>query len=104
MREVKDNVFKSEVIDSDVPVVVDFWAKWCGPCRMVAPVMEELDKQYKGKIKFVKINIDENPVASRQYGIISIPTMLVFKDGKAINKMVGFKPKAQFEQILNTYI
>ncbi|MGH4117607.1 thioredoxin [Clostridium sp.] len=104
MKEINDSLFSLEVIENDVPVVVDFWAPWCGPCRMVGPVMEELDKQYSGKIKFVKINVDENPMVSNKFGIASIPTIMVFKGEKAVENIVGFRPKADFEQILNKYM
>ena len=106
MKEINDAVFNNEVLqsDSDVPVMVDFWAPWCGPCRMVSPVMEELDKQYNGKIKFVKVNVDNNPITSMQYGISSIPTLMLVKNGKIEQKFVGFRPKADFERILSTYV
>lgn len=104
MKEINDSIFNNEVIESDIPVVVDFWAPWCGPCRMVAPVMEELDKQYSTKIKFVKVNVDENPVISNQFRIASIPTIMVFKSGKVVENIVGFRPKSDFEQIVNNYI
>lgn len=104
MKEVTDALFQKEVLESEVPVMVDFWAPWCGPCRMVSPVMEELDQLYNGKIKFVKLNVDDNPTTSMQYGIVSIPTLLLFKDGKAAQKLVGFRPKGEFESLLNQYI
>lgn len=104
MKEINDAIFKKEVFESDVPVMVDFWAPWCGPCRMVSPVMEELDKHYNGKIKFVKVNVDENPHTSMEFGIASIPTLMLVKNGKTAQKMVGFRPKADFEKILNKYI
>lgn len=104
MKEITDATFKEEVFESDIPVVVDFWATWCGPCKMVAPVMDELDKQYEGKIKFTKLNVDDNPSTSMQFGIASIPTIMVVKDGKVVQKVVGFRPKADFESVLKNYI
>ncbi|NMM63361.1 thioredoxin [Clostridium sp. P21] len=104
MKEISDSIFNKEVITNDIPVVVDFWAPWCGPCKMIGPVMEELDKQYLGKIKFVKVNVDENPVISQEFRISSIPTIMIFKKGEAVENIVGFRPKSDFEQILNRYV
>lgn len=104
MKEITDNMFKTEVLESNIPVVVDFWATWCGPCKMVAPVMEELDTQYNGKAKFVKVDVDQNPAVSGEYGILSIPTIMLFKDGKVAETIVGFRPKADFENIISKHI
>ena len=104
MKEINDNIFDNEVIGSDVPVVVDFWAPWCNPCKMIAPVMDELDKQYAGKIKFVKVNVDENTLNAQKLRISSIPNILVFKGGKVVDNVVGFRPKTDFEKMLNKYI
>lgn len=104
MKDIKDTLFKGEVLDSSITVVVDFWAPWCGPCKMVAPIMEELDKQYQEKVKFVKINVDENPNALREYGISSIPTVMVFKDGNPVESIVGFRPKNDFEVVIDKYL
>jgi thioredoxin 1 len=104
MKEIKDNMFKNEVLESNIPVVVDFWAPWCGPCKMVAPVMEELDTQYNGKVKFVKVDVDENPVTASQYKILSIPTVMVLKEGKVVESIVGFRPKSDFESSINKHI
>lgn len=104
MKEINDSLFQEQVMESDIPVVVDFWAPWCGPCKMIAPVMEELDEHYGGKIKFCKVNVDENPITAEKYRVVSIPTIIVFKGGSAVETMVGFKPKAAFEEILNKYL
>lgn len=93
VKEVKDNSFEDEVLKSDTITVVDFWAPWCGPCKMLGPVIDEISQELKGKAKFVKINVDENPVVSSQYRVASIPTLLVFKDGKIVENLVGFRPK-----------
>ncbi|MCR2044119.1 thioredoxin [Anaerosalibacter massiliensis] len=104
MKEINDSLFEKEVIESDMPVVVDFWAPWCGPCKAVGPVMEELSKQYSGKIKFVKVNVDENLETSQEFRILSIPTIMIFKDGKSVETSVGFKSKSDIEKILVNYI
>jgi thioredoxin 1 len=96
--------FKQVVEDSKIPVLVDFWAEWCGPCRMVAPVIDELSKEYEGKVAFAKVNVDENAPLSSRYGIMSIPTLIVFKNGKPAQQVVGFRPKAEFKSILDGHI
>lgn len=102
--EVSDSTFKKEVLDSDLPVLVDFWAPWCGPCRMVGPVVEEIASQYAGQVKVVKLNTDENPNIASQYGIRSIPTLMVFKDGQRVDMVVGAVPKATLANTLEKYI
>jgi thioredoxin 1 len=94
---VLDSTFQSEVIDSQTPVLVDFWATWCAPCRAIAPALEELATQYKGQIKIAKLDVDENNVTAEQFGIRSIPTLLLFKGGKVVDTLVGGGPKSKFE-------
>ena len=97
-KAVTDTSFDVDVLQSTRPVVVDFWAVWCGPCRMIAPLVEELSVQYAGKVDFVKLNVDENPQISMKYGIRSIPTLLVFKDGKPVDQVVGAVPKRELQK------
>ena len=102
--QVTDSTFKQEVLESDVPVLVDFWAPWCGPCRMVAPVVEEIAEQYKGVLKVVKVNTDENPRVASDYGIRSIPTLMIFKEGQKVDMVVGAVPKSTLANTLEKYI
>ena len=102
--EVKDIDFKDEVLESELPVLVDFWAPWCGPCRMVAPVVEEIADQYEGQVKVVKLNTDENPNTASQYGIRSIPTLMIFKGGQRVDMVVGAVPKTTLAQTLEKYL
>ena len=95
----KDN-FESEVLKSDMPVLVDFWAAWCGPCKMLAPTIAELAKEYEGKVKVCKYNIDDDASIAIKYGVASIPTVLLFKDGDVANKTIGFVPKTEIEAML----
>ena len=99
--EVSDASFESEVLKSEIPVLVDFWAPWCGPCRMVAPIVEELADEYNGKVKFVKLNTDDNVATASKYGIRSIPTLLVFKGGQAVEQVIGFRPKSELKRTLD---
>ncbi len=103
-RDVSDSDFEQEVLKSTKPVLVDFWAPWCGPCRMVSPIVEELATEYDGKVEFVKVNTDDNPNTSVKYGIRSIPTLLVFKDGEAVGQIVGFRPKSDLKERLDAVI
>ena len=103
-KTTTDAAFKSDVLESDKPVLVDFWAEWCGPCKMVAPVLEEIAAENSEKLTVVKLNIDENPGAARDYQIMSIPTMAVFKDGKIVKQIVGAKPKAAILKDLESFL
>ena len=101
---VTDASFAVDVLQSDKPVLVDFWAEWCGPCKMVAPVLEEIAGDHADKISIVKLNIDENPGVARDYSIMSIPTMAVFQSGKIVKSIVGAKPKAAILRDLEPYL
>ena len=101
---VTDATFDSEVRKSDVPVVVDFWAEWCGPCRMIGPALEELAAQYAGKVMIVKVNVDENPDSPAQLGVRGIPALFLFKDGQVVSNKVGAAPKAALETWIQSAI
>lgn len=100
IKLTKDN-FDSEVINSDIPVLVDFWASWCGPCRMIAPVIESIAEKYDGKIKVGKVNVDEEPEISLEYNISSIPTVMIFKNGEETAKSIGYSDESEMEQLVN---
>ena len=102
--EVTDNNFKEEVLDSAIPVLVDFWAPWCMPCKMIAPSVEAIANLDKEKLKVCKVNVDESPETATTYRIISIPTLCVFKDGKVVDQIVGALPKAEIEKMVKTHI
>ena len=99
--EVGDSSFESEVLKSDKPVLVDFWAPWCGPCRAIAPIVEELAKDFGDKVKFTKCNVDENPTTPTKYGIKSIPTLIFFKDGEIQDKVIGIVAKSKLEEMIS---
>jgi thioredoxin 1 len=96
--KVSDANFENEVLKSAEPVVVDFWAEWCGPCRMIAPALEEIAGAMDGKVKIVKLNVDENPATAQKYGIMSIPTLMLFKNGQLASRQVGAAPKQKLQQ------
>lgn len=100
--KIDDSNFKSDVLESDVPVVVDFWAEWCGPCKMIGPSLEELSDELAGKVKITKVNIDENPDIAAKYGVRSIPTLLMFKNGEPASMQVGAKPKGALADWINS--
>jgi len=101
VAEFTDASFKGDVLQSDVPVLVDFWAPWCGPCRMIAPVVEELSKENLGTFKIGKVNIDDNPDVAMNYNVNSIPTLMIFKGGEVVERFVGVQPKSRLQQAID---
>jgi len=104
VQEVNDKNFEIEVINSDVPVLIDFWAPWCGPCRAIGPVVDELAKDYDGKLKVVKMNVDDNPLTPSKFGVRSIPNLLLFKNGQVKDQIVGAVPKGHFVQAIDKIV
>ncbi len=98
--EVNDKNFATEVLQSDLPVLVDFWATWCGPCKSIGPVVEDLSREYAGRIKVTKLNVDENPATPGQYGVRGIPTLILFKEGKVLEQIVGAVPKTRLTAMI----
>ena len=96
--EIEEAKVDEAVLKVTMPVLVDFWAPWCGPCKMVAPVVDELANEYDGKVGFVKVNVDDNPKIASQYGVMSIPTLILFKEGQPVSNMVGFRPKDELKK------
>lgn len=103
-KPITDNDFATEVLNSDLPVLVDFWADWCAPCRMLEPTIEALTERYRGKVKFYKLNVDDNPETTAKYKIMSIPTLIIFKDGKPVAQIVGVRSKEEIEKIIEENI
>ncbi|HEY2703982.1 MAG TPA: thioredoxin [Candidatus Dormibacteraeota bacterium] len=101
---VTDANFQAEVLDSSIPVLVDFWATWCSPCKMIAPIVEELAGEYEGRIKITKLDVDANPVIPGQFGVMSIPTLLLFVGGKAEKRLVGYRPKTSLKTELDAVL
>jgi thioredoxin 1 len=104
VKEVNDQNFKEEVLNASSPVLVDFWAPWCGPCRLVSPVVEEIAKEYDGKLKVVKVNTDDNPETATNYHISGIPSLLLFKEGQVADQIVGAVPKTKLANMVNQHV
>lgn len=98
--EITDANFKQKVLESDTPVLVDFWAEWCGHCQMIAPVVKDISKEYQGKLKVCKLNVDDAPKTSSEYDIMSIPALVIFKNGKVVDKIIGAVPKSDIEAVI----
>ena len=101
ISEIDDSIFDAEVLKSDKPVLIDFWAPWCGPCRAISPMVEQLAGEFGDKIKFVKCNVDDNPISPGKYGIRSIPTLMFFKDGNVVDQVIGMVAKSKLEEVIN---
>lgn len=100
LLQLSDKNFASEVLQSSLPVLVDFWATWCGPCRAIAPIVEDLAKEFSGRVKMTKLNVDENPSTPGQYGVRGIPTLILFKEGKVLDQIVGSVPRARLKAMI----
>ncbi|MCI0707319.1 MAG: thioredoxin [Ignavibacteriae bacterium] len=95
---ITDDTFKKEVVESNTLTLVDFWAEWCGPCRLIAPILDELSAEYKGEVKFTKLDVDENPSTAMAFSVRSIPTLIVFRNGKPVNRIIGYMPKDELKR------
>ena len=101
---VTDDTFEAEVIQSDMPAIVDFWAAWCAPCHMIAPILEEIAGEYDGQLKVAKLDVDQNPRVATQFGIMSIPTMILFKEGEAVERLMGYMPKERLLEKITPHL
>ena len=101
---VTDDTFEAEVIQSDTPAIVDFWAPWCAPCHMIAPILEEIAADYDGQLKVAKLDVDQNPQVATQFGVMSIPTMILFKDGEAVERLIGYMPKERLLEKITPHL
>ena len=104
IKYISDASFETDVLKSERPVLVDFWAEWCGPCKMIAPILEEIATEQAGKVRVAKLNVDDNPDAARRYEVMSIPTLIVFRDGQPVKRLIGAKGKGQLLQELSEFI
>ena len=104
VQQVSDNSFEADVLKSDLPVLIDFWAPWCGPCKQIAPVVDELAKEYAGRLKIVKMNVDDNPQTPSKYGVRGIPNLILFKGGQVRDQIIGAVPKAQLVKAINQVV
>lgn len=102
--QITDSTFEKEIINGSGPVLVDFWAEWCGPCHTIAPVLEELAEEYQGRLRVAKVNVDENPETPAQFGVRGIPTLILFEDGELKETLVGVQPKSQLAELLDPYV